>query len=164
MMKYKNTEFYKIIKDIYELDEVKRLDKCKHHGITRLDHCLRVSYYTYTITKALHLNYKDATRAALLHDFFTDEVSSLKMYGRFSKHPKIAYNNASKYFKLNKLQKDIIVKHMWPCTLTPPKYFESWIVDIIDDISAVFERGYVTRKELQFGASFLYLFILSRFR
>ena len=143
MMKYKNTEFYKIIKDIYELDEVKRLDKCKHHGITRLDHCLRVSYYTYTITKALHLNYKDATRAALLHDFFIDEVSGLKMYGRFSKH---------------------LVKHMWPCTLTPPKYFESWIVDIIDDISAVFERGYVTRKELQFGASFLYLFILSRFR
>lgn len=162
-MQYNNLDFFKIISDIYENYEFKKLDKCKHHGITRMEHSLRVSYYTYIITKKLHLNYKEATRAALLHDFFTDEVSNLNMYGRFSKHPNIALSNAKKYFKINKFQEDIIVKHMWPSTLTPPKYIESWLVNIIDDISAVFERGYVTKNKLKLATSFIYLFIISRF-
>ena len=60
-MRKKKSDFYDIINDIYKHDEFMKLNDCRHHGITRYDHCLRVSYYTYLITKALHLNYKEAT-------------------------------------------------------------------------------------------------------
>ena len=89
-MRKKKSEFYDIINDIYKHDEFMKLNDCRHHGITRYDHCLRVSYYTYLITKALHLNYKEATRAALLHDFFTDEVLTFNVVHKITKHPDIA--------------------------------------------------------------------------
>lgn len=163
-MRKKKSDFYDIINDIYKHDEFMKLNDCRHHGITRYDHCLRVSYYTYLITKALHLNYKEATRAALLHDFFTDEVLTFNMVHKITKHPDIAVKNASKHFELSELQKDIIRTHMWPCTFMPPKYLESWIVDMIDDISAIFERGYVTKNSLQTVGSFVFMFIISKFR
>ena len=78
MREYNNREFKTICKDILELNEFNKLKDVSHHGISRYNHSMRVSYYTYLITKKLHLNYKKATRAALLHDFFTDEV---KDYG-----------------------------------------------------------------------------------
>lgn len=163
-MRKKKSDFYDIINDIYKHDEFMKLNDCRHHGITRYDHCLRVSYYTYLITKALHLNYKEATRAALLHDFFTDEVLTFNVVHKITKHPDIAVKNASKHFELSELQKDIIRTHMWPCTFMPPKYLESWIVDMIDDISAIFERGYVTKNSLQTVGSFVFMFIISKFR
>ena len=163
-MRKKKSDFYDIINDIYKHDEFMKLNDCRHHGITRYDHCLRVSYYTYLITKALHLNYKEATRAALLHDFFTDEVLTFNVVHKITKHPDIAVKNASKHFELSELQKDIIRTHMWPCTFMPPKYLESWIVDMIGDISAIFERGYVTKNSLQTVGSFVFMFIISKFR
>ena len=147
-MRKKKSDFYDIINDIYKHDEFMKLNDCRHHGITRYDHCLRVSYYTYLITKALHLNYKEATRAALLHDFFTDEVLTFNVVHKITKHPDIAVKNASKYFELSELQKDIIRTHMWPCTF----------------ISAIFERGYVTKNSLQTVGSFVFMFIISKFR
>ncbi len=163
-MRRKKCEFYNIIEDIYKHEEFIKLNNCRHHGITRYDHCLRVSYYTYLITKVLHLNYKEATRAALLHDFFTDEVENYNAVKKLTKHPEIAVENASKYFELSELQKDIIRTHMWPCTFLPPKYLESWIVDLVDDFSAIFERGYVTKNSLQTVGSFIFVFIMSKFR
>ena len=163
-MKYKKSEFYKIINDIYEHEAFLKLGECRHHGITRLDHSLRVSYYTYLVTKALHLNYVEATRAALLHDFFTNEVKKVNVFLKVTKHPEIAVNNSKKYFELSEFQEDIIRTHMWPCTLRPPKYLESWIVDSIDDISAIFERGYVTKNSLKTAVSFAFIFIVSKFR
>lgn len=86
------------------------------------------------------------------------------MFLKVTKHPEIAVNNSKKYFELSEFQEDIIRTHMWPCTLRPPKYLESWIVDFIDDISAIFERGYVTKNSLKTAASFAFIFIVSKFR
>ena len=44
-----------------------------HHGITRYMHVMRVSKYTYRLSKVLHFDYKSANHAALLHDYFTEE-------------------------------------------------------------------------------------------
>ena len=76
MDRYDSREFFSIIDSYYNHSEVQKLSNYKHHGITRLDHSLRVAFYTYVVTKYLGLNYKDATVAALLHDFFLDEVVS----------------------------------------------------------------------------------------
>lgn len=159
-----NNEFFSIIKPIINNCEFDKLKDIRHHGITRYDHCMRVAYYSYIVTKFLRLNYKDTTEAALLHDFFTDEVVEENFIKRLTNHPNIAYSNASKYFKLNKMQEDIIKTHMFPITLTPPKYLESWIVDIVDDIAAVYEKVFSVRKELSAATTFLFLLLINYMR
>ena len=75
---------------------------------------------------------------ALLHDFFlydwrnhdAPDLPREKYHG--IEHPRIALKNAEKYFPLNEIERDIIVKHMWPLTLMPPRYKESFIVTFAD--------------------------------
>ncbi|MBP3841147.1 MAG: HD domain-containing protein [Bacilli bacterium] len=161
---YKNEEFYSIIEDILNNDKFNELKLVRHHGITRFNHSLRVSYYTYLTTKKLNLNYVEATRAALLHDFFTDELKGEKMKVALRRHPFIALENSKKYFEISDLQADIIVKHMFPVTKELPKYKESFIVDIIDDISSVYERTYSINTEFQAALNFILIAILLRIR
>lgn len=156
-------EFNELIKP-YIIDEFNELKNINHHGITRYDHSIRVAYFTYLVTRFLHMNYEEATIAALLHDFFTDEVNEELGIFRLRRHPKHALNNASKYFCLSDLQKDIISTHMFPITFTPPKYLESWIVDIVDDISAIYEKGYSLRKELSAATTFLFIILMNYIR
>ncbi len=54
-------------------------------------------------------------------------------------HPRIAKRNAQKLIQLNKLEEDIIVKHMFGATIAPPRYKESWIVTCVDKYWAVRE-------------------------
>lgn len=143
-------EFELITKDISMNNEFMRLNTCIHHGISRLDHSYRVAYYSYKIMKFLKLNYVEGTRAALLHDFFTDDVDNYGALGRYRKHPKCALENAKKHFSLTPLQEDIIVKHMFPVTITPPKYLESVIVDIVDDVASIYERVSATTHEVSY--------------
>ena len=131
----KKEKFLEIINDILANKSIQNLKLYKHHyAYTRLEHCLSVSYYTYVICKFLHLDYKSAARAALLHDLFfydcEDKISRPKNH--IKNHPKIALENANKLFNLNKKEQDIILKHMWPLTFSPPKYLESFIVTIVD--------------------------------
>ena len=161
---YQNGEFYSIIEDILDNDKFKELKLIRHHGITRFNHSLRVSYYTFLITKKLKLNYAQATRAALLHDFFFDELKDEKMKVSLKKHPEIALENSRKYFEISDLQADIIVKHMFPITKELPKYKESVIVDIIDDVSSVYERTYSINTEFQTALNFILIVILLKIR
>ena len=46
----KDSEYLKIVRNILENDEFKKMEQIEHHGITRLDHSLKVSYYSYKIT------------------------------------------------------------------------------------------------------------------
>ena len=135
----KKEKFLEIINDILANKSIQNLKLYKHHyAYTRLEHCLSVSYYTYVICKSLHLDYKSAARAALLHDLFfydcEDKISRPKNH--IKNHPKIALENANKLFNLNKKEQDIILKHMWPLTFSPPKYLESFIVTIVDKYCA----------------------------
>ena len=135
----KKEKFLEIINDILANKSIQNLKLYKHHyAYTRLEHCLSVSYYTYVICKFLHLDYKSSARAALLHDLFfydcEDKLSRPKNH--IKNHPKIALENANKLFNLNKKEQDIILKHMWPLTFSPPKYLESFIVTIVDKYCA----------------------------
>ncbi len=151
MFKYNNKEFNEIIRNYVIHPKFQETKLYTHHGHTRYEHSLRVAYYTYKVTKKLHLNYKEATVAALLHDFFLDEVIEEKSYSRMRHHPKIALKNATKYFDINEKQKDMIVTHMFPITLTPPSYLEGWLLDIIDDIISIYEK--TTAKEVDIKAN-----------
>ncbi len=160
MKKYDNTEFYNIISPIIQNSDFLKLKNIKHHGITRYDHSMRVAYFTYFVTKGLGLRYKEATEAAMLHDFFTDEVVEDNGVGRLRKHPNYAVMNAKKYFSLSDMQEDIIRCHMFPVTFTPPRYLEGWIVDLVDDFAALYEKSLSTKKELSAATTFLFLLVL----
>jgi len=131
-------EFYDITKDIYTHDEFMKLKLHNHHNSSIYDHVMDVSYFSYRACKFLKLDYRSAARGALLHDFFlydwrnhnVPDLPAKKFHG--IEHPKIALTNAKKHFILNDIEKDIVRKHMWPLTLVPPKYKESFIVSFAD--------------------------------
>lgn len=141
-MRYKNDEFFNIINDLLENDTINNLKLYKHHyGSNRFEHCLSVAYYSYLVCKFLHLDYKSASRAGMLHDLFLydceDKLARPKNH--ISTHPKIALQNAKKLFDLNDKECDIILKHMWPITFSPPKYLENFIITFIDKFCALRE-------------------------
>lgn len=50
-----------------------------------------------------------------------------------------AYRNAKSELKLNRIEKDIIIKHMFPLTPIPPRYLESWVVTYSDKYVSIVE-------------------------
>ena len=68
---------------------------------------------------------------------------------------------------LNKKEKDIIIKHMWPLTIIPPRYIESFIITLVDKYCALKESynyysGKVVSKKILRYASFLLLSFIVR--
>lgn len=161
MAKVDINEFYSLVDEYINHQKVLEMKEYIHHGIRRYDHCFRVAYHTYKVTKVLGLNYQSATKAAMLHDFFTDELENKKKIVRFRRHPKVAAENAKKYFGLTEMEEDIIVRHMFPITFTPPKYLESWIVDLVDDIVSAYEKCYSAKKNMQSLANLIAILLIS---
>ena len=138
---YSDYKYLYLISDILENKSFLEIEKCKHHGISRLDHSMRVSYYSYLIAKRLGFNYKEVARAGLLHDFFINDSSKERTSGvSFMFHPYRSLENATNNFSLSDLEKDIIISHMFPALPhRVPKYIESWLVNIVDDMVAIYE-------------------------
>lgn len=147
---FNDIDYINIVSNILKDDDFNKIKKCRHHGLTRYDHSLRVSYYSYLVTKKLKLNYAETARGGLLHDFFTKEDIKKKQPSVIV-HPYRALENAESHFSITNLEKDIIINHMFP-TLPHkiPKYLESWIVSIIDKMVATYEFY------CSFGRPFLY--------
>lgn len=137
-------EFQEIIRDITENSSFLSLkEHIQHMKSSRYEHCYAVAYYTYIISKKLGLDYISATRGAMLHDFYFYDwrkkgVEGQKKFHAY-RHPRIALNNAKENFELNDVEKDIILKHMWPLTLRLPRYSESYIVTLVDKYCATRE-------------------------
>ena len=80
---------------------------------------------------------------AMLHDFYFYDWRNKHVEGQKKfhamRHPKIALTNAQDVFELNDLEIDIIKKHMWPMTIIPPSFWESFIVTLVDKYCATAE-------------------------
>mgnify|MGYP004652486735 FL=1 len=151
-------EFDSIINDIKNHPEFLKLKDEFHHGISRYEHSLRVSKMVYKMTKTLNLNYEGATRAALLHDFFFNaDVKEYNAQKTLQIHPLYACLNASLYFKLDKMQENMIKSHMFPVFLEMPKYKESLVLTIADKIVATHEM-YRYKLAATLGIYMLFLF------
>lgn len=145
-MDTETSEFYSYIKDIIQNKNVQEMSNFTHHyGTTCLQHSLNVSYYNYLLSKFFKLDRRALSRAGLLHDMY---LYSRKSYIRKKgerlhgyRHPLVAYKNASKNFKLNSLESDIILKHMWPLTLKLPKYKETYVITLVDKLCCIAEIG-----------------------
>ena len=106
----KDYEYILLINDILNNKYFEELKKIEQHGTTRYDHSVRVSYKAYKIARFLHLNYRSAARAGLLHDFHytTDFPNRRERMISMLSHSKKAVSNSMKHFELTEMEKDII--------------------------------------------------------
>lgn len=168
---YKNKkEFIYIVKDLIDNSTVQEMKNFRqHYDNSCFDHCLEVAYWSYLLCKKLGLDYVSAARGAMLHDLFLydwrQSSKKLNLGGMHAfVHPKIALKNASEIFDLNEIEKDVIVKHMWPVTFFQfPKYKESFVITIMDKLSALkacydYYADKLTRKN---AFKYAYIFLAS---
>lgn len=131
-MKY-DLSFDAIASNILNNKKFNKLTLETHHGMSRMDHSIKVAKSVYNISKKLRLDYESATRAALLHDFFTNEELCGKTgFNELVVHPSIALANAREEFSINKIEANAIESHMFPAGLKLPKYKESWVLSLVD--------------------------------
>lgn len=158
-------EFYSLVSDIISNATVQEMKKYRqHYNTTTFEHCFNVAYISYKICKKLKLDYVSVARAAMVHDLFLYDWRGGKKAEKFRdlhafSHPRTALENASKLFDLNKKEKDIIVKHMWPVTLAFPKYPESFIVTFVDKFSALQESFMFYNNFLQTKKLYKYAYV-----
>lgn len=135
-------EYMSCVWDLMDEKKIQKLDEhVQHCNTSRLQHSINVSYYSFLICRFMGWDYRSAARAGLLHDMFYYDwrVTKGNRTNHASWHPRVAYDNARKITELNKIEKDAILKHMWPCTLVPPKYKESYVLTFVDKTCAVME-------------------------
>lgn len=118
----------------------------QHGAISVYDHAISVAYKAFTICEKRKCDTRTVVRAALLHDFFLydwhlegkkKKKRGLNKHG-FT-HARKALENAEALFELTPREKDAILKHMFPLNPRPPKYKESWIVHLSDDLVSIKE-------------------------
>lgn len=164
--KIKDEEYLGIINHILRNNEFQKMSEIKHHNTTRMEHSLKVSYYSYIIAKSLKLDYEDVARGGLLHDFYTEEIRKCnkikdKVLLFSTKHPSDAVINASNNFELSEKEINIIKSHMFPVDYRIPKYAESWIVSLVDKILSFGEVSKRFSSKLGYLSNLYLLFILN---
>ncbi len=136
-------EFYACISDLIEASAVQAMDDIPQHagGVSCLDHCIFVSYLSFLLCRRWGLDAVAAARAGLLHDLYLCDwkKTSVNLWQRLLIHPQMALENAEQ-FGLSDLERDIILKHMWPVTLRHiPRHRESAVVNLADKLCATAE-------------------------
>lgn len=163
-------EFNMIVYDIANHPTVLQMKNFKQHYDTSCyEHCQNVAFYSYLFCKKFGLDYVAVARSGMLHDLFlydwrVKDANRKRFHG--FRHPRIALNNSLKIFNLSKKEQDIILKHMWPLTVVPSRYLESYVVSTVDKYCALMEsRDYYfeifkTKKMFRYAYIFLcFMFI-----
>ena len=166
MSTIEDKKYLSLVKDILDNEEFNKMNQIKHHDSNRFQHSLKVSYYSYVISKKLHLNYKSVARGGLLHDFFFVRTVDYKKVKDKVKlytinHPKMAVLNAKEFFCLSEMEEDIIRSHMFPIDIKVPKYAESWVVSSVDKAVSIWEFSKKFSHKLSYAANFTLLFIIN---
>ena len=53
---------------------------------------------------------------------------------------------------------------MFPVTIIPPRYIESWIVDIVDDITSIYEKSHIVVRQLSTAMCFVLMLLVNNLR
>ena len=141
--KHVRETFEYILEDLLKDEEVLKMkDYIQHGDLSTYDHAVNVAWTSFVLAKNLRLKVDERSllRGALLHDFYLYDWhirdENRKRFHGFH-HPGTALRNAKKHFTINKIEKDIILKHMWPLTPKLPKYRESYVVMVADKICSI---------------------------
>ncbi len=170
-----NKEYKEFTKNIIEDEHFQALKEDNHHGTNRFEHCKRVSYLSYLLTKMLKGKEEEAAVAGLLHDFFYGETNS-KVAISYLNHPKMSAKNAKKYFNINDNETKIIETHMYHYALVKsifpfinkdekiksknyrPTSKEGFIVCLSDLLVSIFEVG---RYKIKYDTCLYILFLMN---
>lgn len=138
-------EFLNYVKEILDSEEFQKRKEYEHHENESVyDHSMKVAYYSYLYAKKHNLNVRDISIGGLLHDFYykpwknnPEKIPFFKKHGFV--HAKQARDNAYKYFPnlMNERVENIILRHMFPLNIVPPKYKEAWVVTMMDKRSSL---------------------------
>ena len=146
-------EFRLCIADLIQQPSIQTMDQIKQHvkNVSCLDHCIFVSYLSFSLCKKLRLNASAAARAGLLHDLYLCNWSQTNIgpWKRLRIHPQIALRNAEAH-GLSNLERDIIAKHMWPLTVIPPQCREAWIVTMADKYCSLLETMKIHKEHVRY--------------
>jgi uncharacterized protein len=145
------------IAEILDAPEMQDAKKYVQHGdVSVFSHSVAVAEYSCRFARKLRLkvDYRSLVRGALLHDFFLydwhDDWNLLHGW----KHPRTALANALEKFALNKRERNIIRKHMWPMTLINiPTCREAWLVCVIDKYCSLLETFKIYKYNYHKGFS-----------
>ena len=136
----KNAIFKEIVNDDRFLKEKEFIQ----HGSTSVyEHSIYVATTCVKIARKFNIKVDENAliKGALLHDYFLYDWhiddKTHRLHG-FT-HAKRAMKNANHDFKLNDIEKNMILTHMFPMNLRIPKYKESIILCISDKIVATKE-------------------------
>lgn len=161
-MYIKEKEYRGIVKEILRNTTFKQMYNIEHHGISRWEHLLKISYHSYRIAKKLRMDYVSVARGALLHDFYLDgdeRCAKRKFLDTFV-HPKKALQTTNDYFETNEIEKNIIISHMFPIYPVLPKYKESVLVNIVDKVIGACEMLREYRYKFKYGFNYLFILLL----
>ena len=132
---------------IHQLCEQGRLleeQNAMQHGSTSVyEHSVNVAYKSLLLAEnfCLPVDKQSLVRGALLHDYFLydwhEKDGGHRLHG--FRHLAFALYNASKDFSLNRKERNIIARHMFPLTVLPPRCLEAWIVCFVDKYCAFSE-------------------------
>lgn len=161
-----NQEFKDILKELIINEKVQEMKNFRQHcNVSCYEHCYLAAYYSYKICKKFNLDYKSATRAAMLHDLFLYDwriKNGRKGLHAFT-HPKLACENASKLFDLSRKEKDIILTHMWPLTIKLPTSKEGLILTFVDKWSAICESFIYFIRTIKKNETLKYAYLILTF-
>ena len=144
---YRNDqEYLACVSDILESPVFQSMDNYIQHGHTTCRaHCIQVSYMSYRICRKHGWDFVAAARAGLLHDLFLyDWHTHAKETGNYFHgytHPRVAMENAVKYFDIPEKEQKIILRHMWPLTIVPPSSMAGMAIVYADKFCSLSEVG-----------------------
>lgn len=115
----------------------------QHGKVSVYDHVIYVADKSLSYAKRLHLKIDEEAlvRGALLHDYYLYDwhIEGAFHRGHIIMHPREAASKAKQDFKISKKEENMIRRHMFPLTITPPRYREGWLISWADKTSAVSE-------------------------
>lgn len=134
--------FFACVRRLNEETDFEKLKQYKHHHHTSTYyHSIWVAYLSFWMCKSLNLkcDYESLIYGALLHDYYLYDCHQGEQSFHWFRHPGISAANAKRDWRINRIQENIIKRHMFPLTPVPPRYKESVIVSIADKVCAVYE-------------------------
>ena len=143
------TSFLDCLDGLIETPQVQSMRSLPHHpGVNCYEHSVFVAYVAFRLARRWGLDYRSCARAGLLHDLYLYRWNDQSAHPGLQcfDHPVFALRNAMTLTHLSKLERNIILAHMWPLAFHLPHSREAWVVSLADKLCATAEVVQLFRR------------------